>query len=165
MPTNMKPGDPELQRQVEAFHEALSDLVRAYVVGERDRICCHDISVTQCYALEALLSRGPSTLNALAAELNLDKSTASRVVSALRRKGYVGRATHPGDARAVLLDVTPAGRRLHNRIRQNRITERTELLAGFPTEVREGITNVMRRLATATRQRMACASRPTRRSA
>ena len=55
---NMKQPDPALQRQGEAFHEALSDFVRAYLVGERDRICCHDISLTQCYAIEALLRRG-----------------------------------------------------------------------------------------------------------
>ena len=161
----MKPTDPVLQRQVEAFHEALSDFVRAYLLGERDQICCHDISLTQCYALDALLRRGPSTLNALAAELCLDKSTASRVVTTLRRKGYVGRATHPGDARAVLLDVTSAGRRLHDRIRTDRIAERTDLLAGFPPEVREGIPDVMRRLAGATRQRMPCPSQPIQRSA
>ncbi len=161
----MKPTDPALQRQVEAFHEALSDFVRAYLVGERGQICCHDISLTQCYALEALVRRGPSTLNALAAELSLDKSTASRVVATLQRKGYVGRAAHPGDARAVLLDVTAAGRRLHARIRDDRISERMELLAGFTPEVREGITDVMRRVADATRRRMACASQPSPRSA
>jgi DNA-binding MarR family transcriptional regulator len=157
--------DPDLQRQGEAFHEALSDFVRAYLVGERGRIGGHDISLSQCYALEALLRRGPSTLNALAAELSLDKSTASRVVSALRRKGYVGRAAHPSDARAVLLDVTPAGRRLHDRLRHDRVVERAALLAGFPPKVRQGIVDVMRRVATATRERMACASRPAPRSA
>lgn len=160
-----KPVDPGLQRQGEAFHAALSEFVRAYLVGERGQICCHDISLTQCYALEALVRRGPSTLNALAAELRLDKSTASRVVAALQRKGYVARARHPGDARAVLLDATPAGRRLHDRIRNDRIAERMELLAGSPPEVREGITAIMRRLADITRQRMACASPPTSRSA
>lgn len=165
MPTTMKPTDPILLGQVEAFHEALSEFVRAYLLGERDQICCHDISLTQCYTLDALQRRGPSTLNALAAELGLDKSTASRVVATLRRKGYVGRAIHPGDARAVLLDVTPAGRRLHDRIRADRIAERAELFAGFPPEVREGITDVMRRLAGDSRRRMACASKPTQRSA
>src|SRR6185295_7416015 len=72
-----------------ALHEALSELVRVYQFRDRDRICCHDISVTQCYALEALLRRGPSGLNELAQELYLDKSTASRVVAALQRKGYI----------------------------------------------------------------------------
>lgn len=161
----MNRGNETLQRQGEAFHEALSDFVRAYLLGERDRICCHDISLTQCYALDALVRRGPSTLNALAAELCLDKSTASRVVGTLRRKGYVGRASHPGDARAVLLDVTPAGRRLHGRMRDARIAERVELLAGFPPEVRAGIADVMRRLATATRQRMTCTVQRAPRSA
>ena len=161
----MKQRDQVLQQQGEAFHEALSDFVRAYLVGERGRICCHDISLTQCYALEALLRCGPSTLNALAAELCLDKSTTSRVVATLRRKGYVGQATHPVDARAVLLDVTTAGRRLHDRIRAERIAERTELLAAFPPEVRQGIADVMRRVASATRQRMTCAAEARPRSA
>jgi MarR family 2-MHQ and catechol resistance regulon transcriptional repressor len=161
----MKANDEILSHQVEAFHEALSDFVKAYILGERDRICCHDISLTQCYALEALVRRGPSTLNALAAELCLDKSTASRVVATLQRKRYVGRAVHPGDARAILLDVTPAGRRLHDRIRADRLAERTEILAGFSPEVREGVTDVMRRVADATRRRMTCGTQPTPRSA
>ena len=156
---------PDLQRDGAAFHDALSDFVRAYLVGERDRICCHDISLTQCYALDALLRRGPSTLNALAGELCLDKSTASRVVATLQRKGYVGRTIHPGDGRAVLLDVTPAGRRLCDRLRADRIAERTDLLARFSPEVRRGVTDVMRRLAEATQRRMAGSSRPTPRSA
>lgn len=153
----------DLQRHGEAFHEALSDFVRAYLVGERDRICCHDISLTQCYTLDALIRRGPSTLNALAAGLCLDKSTASRVVATLQRKGYVGRAAHPGDARAVLLDVTPSGRRLCERIRADRIAERSALLASFSPEIRAGITDAMRQLADATQRRMTCAvSRPSR---
>jgi len=162
----MRPTDQALlQRQGEAFHEALSDFVRAYLVGERDRICCHDISLSQCYALEALIRRGPSTLKALAAGLSLDKSTASRVVSTLQRKGYVGRTAHPVDARSVLLDVTSAGRRLHDRIRADRIAERTQLLAAFPAEVRDDIADAVRRVADATRRRMGCATQPTARLA
>jgi MarR family 2-MHQ and catechol resistance regulon transcriptional repressor len=161
----MKAGDATLTRQARELQDALAEFIRVYQFRDRDRICCHDISPTQCYALDALLRRELVTLNDLAAELCLDKSTASRVVTTLRRKGYVGRATHPGDARAVLLDVTSAGRRLHDRIRTDRIAERTDLLAGFPPEVREGITDVMRRLAGATRRRMTCASPPIPRSA
>lgn len=160
--TTMTKRTRELQRHAEAFHEALVDFVRAYLVAERDHICCHDISLTQCYALDTLLRHGPSTLNALAAELCLDKSTASRVVATLQRKGYVRRAIHPGDGRAVLLGVTPAGRRLCDRIRADRIAERTDLLADFSPEVRGGITNVMRRLADATQKRMSCASATSR---
>src|SRR5512134_3574436 len=123
-----------LKADAAALHEALTELVRVYQFRDRDRICCHDISVTQCYALEALLRRGPSGLNEVAAELYLDKSTASRVIAALERKRYVTRAPHPEDGRAIVLTVTPAGRRLHDRIRRDLIAEARQLLEDFEPE-------------------------------
>ena len=138
-----------LQSDATALHEALSELVRVYQFRDRDRICCHDISVTQCYALEALLRRGPSSLNELASELYLDKSTASRVVATLVRKRYVRRSPHPGDGRAVVLTVTAAGRKLHDRIRGELIGEAKTLLEDFEPEVREGAARLILRLARA----------------
>jgi MarR family transcriptional regulator, 2-MHQ and catechol-resistance regulon repressor len=126
---------------------ALSDLVRVYQFRDRDRICCHDISVTQCYALEALVRRGPSTLGQVAAELYLDKSTASRVIGTLERKRYVSRSSHPDDGRAVMLAVTPAGRRLHEVIRRSLLDEERELLRDFEPEVRTAAAEIMARLA------------------
>src|SRR5437016_10978058 len=108
----MKAGDATLTRQARELQDALAEFIRVYQFRDRDRICCHDVSVTQCYALDALLRRGLATLNQLAADLCLDKSTASRVVTTLERKGYVARATHPHDARAVLLTTTASGKRL-----------------------------------------------------
>jgi MarR family transcriptional regulator, 2-MHQ and catechol-resistance regulon repressor len=138
-----------LEADAAALHEALTELVRVYQFRDRDRICCHDISVTQCYALEALLRRGPSGLNDLAAELYLDKSTASRVVATLERKRYVSRAAHPDDGRAIVLTVTPAGKRLYDRIRMDLIDEAKQLLEDFEPEVREGAARLILRLARA----------------
>jgi MarR family transcriptional regulator, 2-MHQ and catechol-resistance regulon repressor len=134
---------------VVAVHEALSDLVRVYQFRDRDRICCHDVSVTQCYALEALVRRGTSTLNDLAAELYLEKSTASRVVAALERKRYVVRKPHPGDGRAVLLSISPAGRKLYDTIREGLLEEERQLLKDFEPEVRVAAARIMARLARA----------------
>ncbi len=131
------------------LHDALSELVRVYQFRDRDRICCHDISVTQCYAIEALVRRGPSGLNELAAELYLDKSTASRVVGTLERKGYLRRAPHPDDGRAIVLSVTAAGRRLHDRIRTDLVTEAKQLLGDIEPEVRRGTARLLLRLARA----------------
>src|SRR5947209_4293076 len=110
------PADPALERDAHQFYDTLSDLIRVYQFRDRDRICCYDVSVSQCYGLEALVRRGPMTLNDLAAYLYLDKSTASRVVDALERKGYVARAPHPDDGRALLLAPTATGRELYARI-------------------------------------------------
>jgi DNA-binding MarR family transcriptional regulator len=115
-----------LQADALRLYEALSELVRVYQFRDRDKICCHDISVTQCYALEALIRSGPRTLNELATELFLDKSTASRVVTTLQRKGYVTRTEHPDDRRAVLVAITATGERLCTGIQQDLISETRE---------------------------------------
>src|SRR4029453_7703689 len=137
------PRARRVEAEATALHDALGELVRVYQFRDRDRICCHDISVTQCYALEALIRRGPCGLNELAAELYLDKSTASRVVGTLERKGYLRRAPHPEDGRAVVLTVTAAGRRLCDRIRRDLVAEAKGLLQDIEPEVRKGTARLL----------------------
>ena len=129
------------------LYDALSALVRVYQFRDRDRICCHDVSVTQCYAVEALQKVGPCSLNALAAELYLDKSTASRVVTVLERKGYANRRPDPDDARAMRLEITPAGRRLHDRIRRELVAEQAAMIEDLGPAVRQGAVVLLRRLS------------------
>lgn len=148
----------DLDRQARELQDALAEFIRVYQFRDRDRICCHDVSVSQCYALEVLVRRDRATLNEVAGELCLDKSTASRVIGALERKGYVARAQHPSDKRAVLLAATPAGRRLYGRIHDSLLAERREVLASFPPSVREAAPALIRRLAGATRGRTGCAT-------
>jgi DNA-binding MarR family transcriptional regulator len=153
-------GAGRLQKDATALHDALTELVRVYQFRDRDRICCHDVSVTQCYAIEALVRRGPSGLGELATELYLDKSTASRVVATLERKGYVRRTPHPEDGRAIVLEVTAAGRRLHGRIRADLVGEARELLSDFEPEVRDGAARLIRRLARAAAARSGVSAPP-----
>jgi DNA-binding MarR family transcriptional regulator len=141
--------DLELAQDTEDLYDALEDLLRVYQFRDRDRICCFDVSVSQCYALEGLVRRGAMTLNELAAYLYLDKSTASRVVDALERKGYVTRSPHPEDRRALLLEATPPGRSLEGKIRDSILAEERSLLADFAPEVRQAMTQLIRRLARA----------------
>lgn len=144
MPTTLKPRAADAT--AEELHEALSALIRVYQFRDRDKICCHDVSVTQCYALEALVKLGASTLNEVAAELYLDKSTASRVVATLERKKYVTRRPHPDDARATQLEPTAAGRRLYERIRTDLVAEQEAMTADLDPAVRRGMLVMLRRL-------------------
>lgn len=143
------PADRQLDHDARLLYETLSDLLRLYQFRDRDRICCHDVSVTQCYALESLVRRGPQSLGSLAEELYLDKSTASRVVDALERKGYARRESDPADGRALRLSVTAEGRRLHHRIEEDILRQEREVLADFPPAVRQAMTDLLRRLALA----------------
>ncbi len=143
------PGHASLDAHASRLHAALRDLKRVYQFRDRDRICCHDISVTQCWALDALVRAGPLSLNELAAELYLDKSTASRVVNALERKGYVRRGRNPADGRAVSLEITPSGARLVALIEREMVAEEKRLLAEFEPEVRAAMIRLIGRLAEA----------------
>ena len=147
-----RPEDDLLQ-DARALHEALSHLVRVYQFRDRDKICCYDVSVTQCYALEVLVERGALRSVALAEALKLDKSTTSRVVDALVRKGYVAKTVDGEDARAVSLRVTKQGRALYERIDGELIAQQAELIRGLDADVRAGATEIIRRLAKAAEAR------------
>jgi DNA-binding MarR family transcriptional regulator len=139
--------DVALEADAQKLHAAVSELVRIYQFRDRDRICCHDISVTQCYALETLVEHAPLRLNELAERLFLDKSTTSRVVNALIRKGYVDQQSDAHDRRALALSPTRAGRQLCARITNDLVEQQKELLGDLTPDVRSGVIEVLRGLA------------------
>jgi MarR family 2-MHQ and catechol resistance regulon transcriptional repressor len=138
-----------LDRDARGLHEAVADLVRVYQFRDRDRICCHDVSVTQCYALETIVAHGPLRLSALAERLFLDKSTTSRVVGSLVRKKYVEQRADARDRRATTLSATRQGQRLCTRITDDLVDQQKQLLHDLDADVRAGVVQVLRRLATA----------------
>ena len=138
-----------LDRDAAALQAAVADLVRVYQFRDRDRICCHDVSVTQCYALEMLVQHGPMRLNALAERLFLDKSTTSRVVATLVKKGYVEQGPDLSDGRAIALSATRRGRSLCARITDDLVDQQKQLLQDLGPDVRAGVVQVLRRLARA----------------
>ncbi len=145
--------DTDLERDAAALHAAVSDLVRVYQFRDRDRICCHDISVTQCYALEAVADHGPLRLGALADRMSLDKSTTSRVVATLVRKGYLSQSPDAADARATAIAVTKPGRQLYLRITRDLVAQQHDVLQDLDPAVRDGVVEAIRRLAAAAEKR------------
>ena len=142
-------SESALDRDASALQSAVADLVRVYQFRDRDRICCHDISVTQCYALETLVDHGPMRLGSLAERLFLDKSTTSRVVGSLVKKGYVEQQTEQEDKRATALHATARGRRLCARITGDLVRQQKQLLQDLEPDVREAVVRVIRGLARA----------------
>lgn len=140
-------------RQVlaDAVHlrSALTDIIRVAQFRDRDRVCCYDVSVSQCYALEAIVDDGAATVNDLAAHLYLDKSTASRLANSLVQKGYVRRVTNSGDRRSIVLEPTARARKLVERVKRDLAGEYVDILSEFDAETRRSITRVVGRLATA----------------
>ncbi|ASK18518.1 MarR family winged helix-turn-helix transcriptional regulator [Halomonas sp. N3-2A] len=145
--------DPKLKR-AEALYEAVNQLIRVHQFRDRESICCHNVSVAQCYALETLVKLGPLRLKSLADQMCLDKSTTSRVVDALLRKGYALKTLDPLDQRAVQLSLTPEGQELYKTIRKSLITEEASMIEDIPPEVVDAALVLLGKLTVAARARL-----------
>lgn len=153
--TSLPAHDATLAQDAEAFSRALERLARVYQLQDPRQTCSFGISLTECYSLETLVLRGPVTVNDVAGELGLDKSTASRALAGLARKGLARRRLHPEDGRAVSVSATPAGQRLFERIRRAGRSLNREILGDFSPGDRRAATAVLQRVAAA---ETACAS-------
>ena len=136
-----------LHDQADDFHRALGDLVRLQQHRSRDRVAFYGITVSGAHALEALERLGPVSLNRLAAELFVDKSTASRIVAALEDRGWVARTADPADRRALRLHLTDEGLGLHDQLHADAVWEMQAVLAGTDAATRAATLTFLRELA------------------
>jgi DNA-binding MarR family transcriptional regulator len=139
--------DPRLDRDAAELHAALTELIRVYQFRNRENISQFDLSVTQAQALEAITEHGPLSLNDLAGRLFLDKSTTSRVIDSLERKGFARREVNPADRRSLHLNATPEGRQLLDTIKTGILAEERGMLAEFEPAVRREMSRLIGRLS------------------
>lgn len=135
--------------EARALHHALSDFVRVCQFRDRLRTGGHSLSVQQVSALDAVMDGGPSTLASVAARLLLDKSTTSRIVDGLERKGLVVRRRDPDDGRAIRITATENGRMVSDRIREGFILETRGVLESLAPESRRDAARLLAHLTSA----------------
>jgi DNA-binding MarR family transcriptional regulator len=73
-------------------------------------------------------------VSALAEGLGRDRTTTSRLIESLERKGWVERKVHPTDRRAVCVVVTPSGHEVVSHIAELAKGITDELIAGITPE-------------------------------
>jgi len=72
-------------------------------------LCCKGITLAQCHVLLEIEALNETTTKQLAENLRLDKSTLSRTVDGLTKRGLVKRGDHTYDRRFTVLRLTKAG--------------------------------------------------------
>ncbi|GAA1350330.1 MarR family transcriptional regulator [Arthrobacter koreensis] len=85
-------------------------LPRLYHLSRR-RIPGWDLTTSQSSAMSTLVDRGPLRMSELAALEGVQLPSATSVVNGLVKLGLVERRADPADRRAVVIDLTPKGRR------------------------------------------------------
>jgi DNA-binding MarR family transcriptional regulator len=78
------------------------------------------LTPTQASVLGLLAGRGPLSLAELTALEGLNPTMLSRVVGKLADAGLIERRADPADLRTVLAEITPAGRAVHERMKEQR---------------------------------------------
>lgn len=89
------------------------------------------------------------TIGAVADQLSINESTASRLVDASVRGGLIDRSRSGEDARRAVLTLTEDGRALFDRARRYRHAQLSDLLAGWSTGDRADLARLLGRFADA----------------
>ena len=92
--------------------EAILDAGRDLAALDARSLTSVDVTIAQHRVLAELAASGPCRLAELAAALDVDRSTASRIVARLARKQLVNRRRLTGDRRGVRVSLTQLGREL-----------------------------------------------------
>jgi DNA-binding MarR family transcriptional regulator len=106
------------RRQVaDLVHSASLHLLRRAAEADKSS----GLGAARLSALSVVVFRGPLTLGALASAERVRPPTMTGIVNGMERDGLVRRRPSDDDRRAVLIEPTPAGRRLLDRARGARI--------------------------------------------
>jgi DNA-binding MarR family transcriptional regulator len=133
-----------------ALQDGVISFVRAFGLHRPDETPCgKPIPVSEAHALMELAKDDALTQTELGMRLRLEKSTVSRLVGQLLARGWLERERHPGDGRAVLLHLTPGGRRAAAEIEQARRVRFASLLDRIPEEDRDQVVRALAVLAEA----------------
>src|SRR5580765_1413759 len=124
----------------------------AYMALHRQSEACfaaHGLTADQ-FVLLATLSRGHAlTQRELARRMPSDPSTVRAMLVLLERQGLVQRDTHPSDARARTVALTPAGKRKFRQLWRTGEPIRAQMFGSLQPDEAETLVGLLTRVAAA----------------
>jgi DNA-binding MarR family transcriptional regulator len=129
-----------------ALQDRLTAFIRAFGLHQPEQTPCgQPIPVSEAHALIDLARAPDQRLgqHQLTQRLRLQKSTVSRLVGQLERRGWLRREPHPDDGRATLLVLTPAGHDAAEQLARARRAKFAALLAAIPAQQRDSVLHAL----------------------
>ena len=141
---NSQPDDlPEVERFAEAWDAFVLAIRRAQARGQS----ADDLTLAQYYLLRPLENERGVALSRLAECAGIAPPTATRIIDGLEKGGLVRRERSQSDRRAVLVSLTPAGRRRVTGKRSELADRRRRLYENLEPEERRHSERLLRHLA------------------
>jgi DNA-binding MarR family transcriptional regulator len=136
MKSQDKPGTAALARSMVSF-------VRAFGLHRPEETPCGEaIPVAEAHALMDLAS-GPLSHGQLAIRLHLEKSTVTRLVRQLQKRGWVQRYGTERDSRVKFIRLTAKGRAAWRRLEGARHAKFERLMAAIPAKQRSNVIEML----------------------
>ncbi len=107
------------------------------------------VTITQFRTLVVLQNRGQTNLNTLADDLDVNSSTALRMIDRLLTAGLVTRTENPASRREVLLALTNDGTALVDTVTKRRRAEIAGIVTAMPLERRTELVEALHAFAAA----------------
>jgi DNA-binding MarR family transcriptional regulator len=107
------------------------------------------VTLTQFRTLVVLDSHGEINLNRLAELLDVNTSTAMRMIDRLLAANLVTRGDNPTNRREVILNLTAQGKQLVRKVTAKRRKEITRIVTKLPASQRTGLVEALRAFARA----------------
>ncbi|MEV5647509.1 MarR family transcriptional regulator [Nocardia sp. NPDC052254] len=131
-------------RDVDQLTDALLTASRLLVALSARSIAAVDETITfPQFRTLVILSRGPSNVATLAGLLNVQPSTATRMVDRLVGSGLLDRRTNPQSRREQIVALTDRGRQVVDTATAHRRDEIAAVAARMPVADREGLVRAL----------------------
>jgi DNA-binding MarR family transcriptional regulator len=138
-------GELAESRDVDAVTDAVLTASRLLVAVSARSIAAVDEAITlaQFRLLVILQSVGAVKHAALADQLGVNPSTASRMVDRLVAAGMVERQTNPASRREIVIELTAEGQRVVRQVTARRRKEIAKIVARMPEATRSGLVDAL----------------------
>jgi DNA-binding MarR family transcriptional regulator len=153
MHTSQAPGAPGTGPSTPAAPDAAQEVVDALLNASRQLVAMaarslaaveENLTLPQYRMLVVLDTQGPSSLARLAEALEVNSSTAMRMVDRLVGAGMVEKVPSPDSRREVGLSTTPAGRAVVEKVTEHRLAAITRTVKAIPADQRAHLVSALR---------------------
>jgi len=114
--------------------------------------CGQPISATEAHAMLEIARESGITQNGLSSRLRLEKSTISRIVAMLERRGWIRRQRDEKDARFIRLVLTPRGTKANTNIAASRRAKFDKIFNAVPPQRGSGLVEALSLLLEVSRE-------------
>lgn len=135
------------------LQSSLIALIRAFGLHHPEKTPCgQSVSVAEAHALMELTQVALLSQGELSKRLSLEKSTVSRLVGVLSRRGWIERDRNPADRRIIEIQLTDTGKQAATTLSSARQLKFDQVLSSIPENRRDDVIDALNVLVEAIRE-------------